>query len=150
MSRIATGDWDAVIVPQSFVNMMPDDPARMQKYLGDQLAEMKAAQIAAAAEGGKKSPKAADLQRAVEKLEKQITNLADRAHVHAETDRQRARRAALSCKFPNPAIARRAVLGRRFAQLAAGLHQSSSSRSITSKTTKVPTAARIQIWKIIA
>ena len=79
MSRIATGDWDAVIVPQSFVNMMPDDPARMQKYLGDQLAEMKAAQIAAAAEGGKKSPKAADLQRAVEKLEKQITNLADRA-----------------------------------------------------------------------
>lgn len=79
MSRIATGDWDAVIVPQSFMNMLPDDPARERQYVNDQIRELKEAKIEAELAEGGRSPKAADLQRAVERLEKRLAELRDRA-----------------------------------------------------------------------
>jgi N12 class adenine-specific DNA methylase len=78
MSRIATGDWDAVIVPQSFVNMLPDDPAREAGYIQDRLAELQSAKIEAANTEGKRSPKAADLQRAIDRLQTRLDSLSDR------------------------------------------------------------------------
>ena len=78
MSRIATGEWDAVIVPQSFINMLPDDPAREKGFIQNEIAEMEAAKIEANAREGKKSPKAADLQRAIDRLKEKLTNLAAR------------------------------------------------------------------------
>jgi len=78
MSRIATGDWDAVIVPQSFINMLPDDPERERAYIRNEIKEMEAARIEAAAQDGKKSPKAADLQRAIDRLNDRLSNLAAR------------------------------------------------------------------------
>jgi N12 class adenine-specific DNA methylase len=79
MSRIATGDWDAVIIPQSFINMMPDDPQRERDYIDGQIAELKEALIEEAAEGGGKSPKAKDIQRAIKGLQKQLDKLTGRA-----------------------------------------------------------------------
>ena len=78
MSRIATGDWDCVVVPQSWINMMPDDPVREQKYLNDRIKELEAAQLAAAYESGKRSPKAADLERAIKALQERVENLMSR------------------------------------------------------------------------
>lgn len=78
MSRIATGDWDAVIIPQSFVNLLPDNPAREQNLISDQITKLKDALIEAKAESGERAPKAADLQRAVDRLEKRLADLADR------------------------------------------------------------------------
>ena len=78
MSRIATGDWDAVIVPQSFVNMLPDDPVRETGYIRDRLNELEQAKIEAAHEEGKRSPKAADLQRAIDRLQTRLDDLSDR------------------------------------------------------------------------
>ena len=79
MARIATGDWDAVIVPQSFANMLPNDPNRERQYIRDQIAILKAAKIDAARESGGRSPRAADLQRAIKRLEKQLSEIIDRA-----------------------------------------------------------------------
>lgn len=78
MSRIATGDWDAVIVPQSFVNMLPDDAEREKSYMADRLKELEDAKIEAAYGKGKNSPKAADLERAIKKLKERLDNLAGR------------------------------------------------------------------------
>ncbi len=78
MARIATGDWDAVIIPQSFVNMLPDDPEREAKYISDRLDELEAARIDAAREGGKRSPKASDLQKAIKRLQERLSALAAR------------------------------------------------------------------------
>jgi N12 class adenine-specific DNA methylase len=78
MSRIATGNWDAVIIPQSFVNMLPDDPARERGYIQDRLDELESAKIEAAHEAGKRSPKARDLQKAIARLQDRLAALADR------------------------------------------------------------------------
>lgn len=40
--RIAVGDWDAVIIPQSQFDMIPDNPEREAQYLQEKLAEMEA------------------------------------------------------------------------------------------------------------
>ncbi len=78
MSRVATGDWDAVVVPQSFVNMLPDDEEREKAYIHDRLAELQDAKIEAAHAEGKRSPKAADIERAIKKLKERLDNLAGR------------------------------------------------------------------------
>lgn len=78
MTRIATGDWDAVIVPQSFVNMLPDDPAREEKMISDRIAELEDAKIKYARDAGKKSPKAKDLERALKRLQERLQDLAGR------------------------------------------------------------------------
>lgn len=78
MSRIATGDWDAVIIPQSFVNMLPDNPERESGYIRDRLSELESAKIEAAAAEGKKSPKASDIQKAMDRLQKRLDEMANR------------------------------------------------------------------------
>jgi N12 class adenine-specific DNA methylase len=78
MARIATGDWDCVIVPQSFINMLPDDPAREAAYIADQIKQLEEAIVEAAAKDGKKSPKVADLERARKRLEERLGELANR------------------------------------------------------------------------
>ncbi|MFC4672645.1 helicase-related protein, partial [Dysgonomonas termitidis] len=39
-SLIAYGDYDAVIIPHSFLYMIPDDPQRQRDYLNEQIAEL--------------------------------------------------------------------------------------------------------------
>lgn len=40
-AKMATGDWDAIIIPQSQLSMIPDDPARQQAYIMEQIDEMR-------------------------------------------------------------------------------------------------------------
>ena len=78
LSRVATGDWDCVIIPQSFANMLPDDPQRVRQWITDRIEEMEAARIAEAAKSGGRSPKASDLVKAIKKLKERLEDLAKR------------------------------------------------------------------------
>ena len=40
-AKIATGDWDAVLLPQSQLSMIPDDPTRQKAYIMEQIEEMR-------------------------------------------------------------------------------------------------------------
>ena len=42
-NKIAYNDWDAVIIPQSFINFIPDDAERERAYLSEQIAELEIA-----------------------------------------------------------------------------------------------------------
>ncbi|KAF0156317.1 MAG: adenine-specific DNA methylase [Elusimicrobia bacterium] len=73
MNRIATGDWDAVIVPMTSFEKIPMSPARTQAFFDRQIAELEVAlQEAKAAAGpqyGKRSRKRSR-DRSVKQLEK--------------------------------------------------------------------------------
>ena len=43
LSRIASNDWDAVIIPQSFFNLIKDDPDFVRSYYEERIEEYKAA-----------------------------------------------------------------------------------------------------------
>jgi len=75
MAQIATGNWDSVIIPQSFLDMLPDDPKREAEYMEKELVNLATARIKAAQEEGKSSPKVKDLVKAEQKLEKRIEEL---------------------------------------------------------------------------
>tara|TARA_Y100001938_G_scaffold78_3_gene129 strand:- start:2381 stop:13072 length:10692 start_codon:yes stop_codon:yes gene_type:complete len=75
MAQIATGNWDAVIIPQSFLDMLPDDPKREAEYLEKELVNLATARIKAAQEEGKSSPKVKDLVKAEQQLEAKIKDL---------------------------------------------------------------------------
>lgn len=79
MTMIATGDWDAVIVPQSFFNMLPDDPARQEKVINAEIDELLENKRQAAEEEGEKSPKVKDIAKAIQRLEERLGKLTDRA-----------------------------------------------------------------------
>lgn len=78
MSQIATGDYDAVIIPQSFLNQLPDDPKRLASFIQSEIDEMESAKIAAKQSEGERSPKVKDLEKAKAKLEEKLKKLADR------------------------------------------------------------------------
>ncbi|MFN0130306.1 MAG: DEAD/DEAH box helicase family protein [Verrucomicrobiales bacterium] len=78
MSRIATGDWDCVIIPQSYVNMLPDDPKREEAWIRNEMASLERAKIEAQHAGGKKSPRAKDLENAKKRLAEKLKELANR------------------------------------------------------------------------
>lgn len=88
MSRIASGDYDAVIVPQSWFNMMPDSEKRVRDYIEQRMAELAEAITEAAREEGRRSPKVADLQRAMRALQKRLEKLSDRKTDNALTFEQ--------------------------------------------------------------
>ena len=60
IARITTSNFDAVLLPQSFVNMIEDDPDRVASYIREQVNNLVEARIRAADEDGKKSPRARD------------------------------------------------------------------------------------------
>lgn len=78
MSRIATGDWDCVIVPQTYVNMLPDDPERMATWIRNEVRELELAKIQSQHAEGKKSPRAKDLENAKQRLEEKLKELVNR------------------------------------------------------------------------
>ena len=78
MAMISTGDWDAVIIPHSFIDMMPDDPKREEAYINEEMDELKQAMIKAKLKEGGKSVRATSLQSAVKKLTTRLNKLHDR------------------------------------------------------------------------
>jgi N12 class adenine-specific DNA methylase len=75
MSRIATGDWDCVIVPQSWIDMMPNDSAREERYIKDRIEGLERARLSAERTDGSKSHKTKDIAKAIKKLRKDLDEL---------------------------------------------------------------------------
>ena len=78
MARIATGDWDIVIVPHSFIDLLPNDPVRERAYITERIQELQQAIMEARHREGRKSPTAAELQKALKKLRQKLDKIAAR------------------------------------------------------------------------
>jgi N12 class adenine-specific DNA methylase len=72
-NKISYGDWDAIVIPQSFLNFIPDDPAREKAYLDEKIAELTEIRDAAKADGGSYgNPIFSAAQDAITALEKKM------------------------------------------------------------------------------
>jgi len=79
MARIASGDWDAVVVAQSSFNLLPSDPAREIAFIRGMLADLvEAIREAKAKTNSGRDPTVKELEKAKEKLETQLKELAKR------------------------------------------------------------------------
>jgi N12 class adenine-specific DNA methylase len=78
MSRIATGNWDAVVMSNSQFDLMPNDPAVIQQYVQTSIDQLK--EIAAEVEGeeGKGTPKVRQIRTEIKRLENRLGKLLDR------------------------------------------------------------------------
>jgi len=80
LSQIATGDWDAVIVPHSFFNGLAISPERETAFIEEELsvlgAELKEAK-ADSSEKGKKSPRVKQIEKMILKREARLKSLLD-------------------------------------------------------------------------
>lgn len=71
-AKIATQDWDAIILPHSQVTMIPDDPERQKAYIREQVDEMMAALEEAQGYNEKK-----EINKALKDLELEIMKIDD-------------------------------------------------------------------------
>jgi hypothetical protein len=75
---IRTGDWDAVIVPQSWFNMLDDDPERVAAFTRNEIAQYEVAIKEAKEEQGGKSVTVKNLEKALQNLKDRLKKLQDR------------------------------------------------------------------------
>jgi len=70
-SRIATGDWDGVIIAQSQMTLMPMRPGAMETHIRKELDELRASLWEMKREGASQSSQK-QIQRAIDRLEKKL------------------------------------------------------------------------------
>lgn len=79
LNRIATGDWDCVILPQSFYNGLKDDPGRVRAYIDEQIDKLVEAIRDAGGDPDKSSrnddPSVKNLQKRLKSLKKELDAL---------------------------------------------------------------------------
>ncbi|MBW2094199.1 MAG: DEAD/DEAH box helicase family protein [Deltaproteobacteria bacterium] len=78
LASIATGDWDAVVIPQSFFDRIANDPQREAAYVEERIAELEA-EIERAREEDDSEWTVKDVENLVEKKRQQLDALLDRA-----------------------------------------------------------------------
>jgi N12 class adenine-specific DNA methylase len=79
LSQIATGDWDAVVIPHSFFDRIADNPEREAALIQEQIEELENAMAAAAEEEGASSPTVKQMEAAKKKKLKRLESLQDRS-----------------------------------------------------------------------
>lgn len=75
MARIATGDWDAIIITRDAMVRMPAGDAAWAEYLEEQIAELRAAaseEDLKRLEAGQKKGRLSDLAKKIERLEQRL------------------------------------------------------------------------------
>ena len=77
-ARIAAGDFDAVILPQSQFNMIEDDPERVRAEINGQIRELREAKERVRQGEGKDSLTVKEMSKAEEKLMRRLDAVADR------------------------------------------------------------------------
>jgi N12 class adenine-specific DNA methylase len=87
MARIATGDWDAVVVTQPQFDRLADDPKALVAYFNEQLDELETALRAARAAAGddKRDPTVKELEAAKARLEAKLQKATDALAERADT-----------------------------------------------------------------
>jgi N12 class adenine-specific DNA methylase len=73
-NKIAYGDWDSIIIPQSFLDFIPDDPARVRAYIQERIAELQEV-LDEVDDGSYNNPVASDIKKTIEALELEVHNL---------------------------------------------------------------------------
>ena len=79
LSQIATGDWDAVVIPHSFFDRIADDPQREAALIDEQIEELRNAIRAAKEAEGSKSATVKQLEKALKKKLEKLLSLQSRA-----------------------------------------------------------------------
>lgn len=75
LSQIATGDWDLVVIPHSFLNMVANSPRREAAFIREQLAEIEDAIEQAARKDDRRGPTAKNLAKIKLKKEERLKEL---------------------------------------------------------------------------
>lgn len=78
LARIATGDYDAIIITHDNLNGIPDDPLRERDYIRDRIASLVDATFRAIEASGDNTPTVKQLRHAKDRLEKRLLDLQDR------------------------------------------------------------------------
>ncbi|HVT90642.1 MAG TPA: helicase-related protein [Tepidisphaeraceae bacterium] len=78
LARIATGDYDAVILTHDNLNGIPDDPVRERNYINERIASLVEAICGTVAAGDRDSPTVKQLRKSKDALEKRLLELQDR------------------------------------------------------------------------
>lgn len=74
-ARIATGDWDAVIVSHSSFGKLPSDPETEKAFIQQQLKDLTESEIAVREAEGKSSRSTKELQKAKERMKEKLKKL---------------------------------------------------------------------------
>jgi len=85
---MATNDWDAIVLPQSFFDGIANDPAREQAFVDEQIAQIEDAIAEAVAEEGSDSWTVKDLETLKENRIQRLDRLLDRRQDEALTFEQ--------------------------------------------------------------
>jgi len=76
LSQIRTGDYDAVIIPHSFFDLIPNDPAREEQYILEELDKIGEYITTTARKGGRKDPTVKALEKIRKKKQVRLEELA--------------------------------------------------------------------------
>jgi|GEM_PF-1328259 len=77
LSQIATGDWDAIVLPQSFFDGLANDPRREAAYIQEEIAELEATIDEIKDEEGANSYTVKDMEKAKARKEARLESLMD-------------------------------------------------------------------------
>lgn len=77
VAMVATGDWDAIIIPQSFFVRIPDSDDRIKAFMAKETEELRQAKYELAHLNAK-NPRVKDINRALGNLERRLSQLLDR------------------------------------------------------------------------
>lgn len=75
LARVATGDYDAVILTHDNLNGIPDDPVRERNYINERIAGFVEAIRRATEAGSRDSPTVKQLRKAKDRLERRLHDL---------------------------------------------------------------------------
>lgn len=78
LARIATGDYDAIILTHDNLNGIPDDPVRERNYIQDRITCFVEAICKATEAGGRELPTVKQLRQTKDRLEKRLHELQER------------------------------------------------------------------------
>jgi N12 class adenine-specific DNA methylase len=76
-ARIATGDWDAVIVPHSSLKSVAVEPRYVAQFMEEQISDLEASRRSVAATEGKKSRNVKQIEDQIAKLREKMKKLLD-------------------------------------------------------------------------
>lgn len=87
MARIATGNWDSIVMAKSTFNAkLPNDPVREEAMVEGLIEELKAIMVEQELESGKGAPSVKAIQQQINALKKRLVKITKRINASTDTD----------------------------------------------------------------
>jgi N12 class adenine-specific DNA methylase len=87
MARIATGNWDAIVMAKSTFNMkLPNDPRLEEEVVEGLISELKEILTEVELADGKGAPSVKKIEQQIKSLEKRLEKIRDRLAAHRDSD----------------------------------------------------------------